>query len=99
MPTGSATYYCSDQDLQQIISKTEAAINEMNTVNNTVQSHTDSLVDANRSDSGHILSGHLTAWNSDFHACVNNLTNLNHKAQSLLQINRGTDANATGSAR
>ncbi|GLY74847.1 hypothetical protein [Actinoallomurus iriomotensis] len=94
-----STYHFSDADLQQIINKTQDAINEMNTVNNTVQAHTDSLVDANRSDSGQILSGHLTTWTSDFHTCVNNLTDLNHKAQALLQINRGTNNDATGGAR
>lgn len=94
-----STYHFSDVDLQQIITKTQDAINEMNTVNNMVQSHTESLVDANRSDSGQILSGHLATWTSDFHTCVNNLTSLNGKAQALLQINRSTDTNAAGSAR
>src|SRR3569833_87471 len=95
----ATTYHISDADLQQIINKTQDAINEMNTVNNTVQSHTDSLVDANRSDSGQILSGHLATWTADFHTCVNNLTDLNHKATALLQINRSTDSGATGGAR
>jgi hypothetical protein len=71
----------------------------MNTVNNMVQSHTDSLVDANRSDSGQILSQHLTTWNTDFHTCVNNLTELNNKAQALLQINLSTDSNTTSMAK
>jgi hypothetical protein len=94
-----STYHFDDADLQQIINKTQDAISEMNTVNSTVQAHTDSLVDANRSDSGQILSSHLATWTADFHTCVNNLTDLNQKAQALLQVNRSTDTTATGSAK
>jgi hypothetical protein len=71
----------------------------MNTVNNMVQSHTDALVDANRSDSGQILSNHLATWNSDFHTCVNNLTELNNKAQALLNVNNSTNLNTSGLAK
>lgn len=94
-----STYHFSDPDLQAIITKTQDAINEMNTVNNTVQSHTDSLVDANRSDSGTILSQHLATWNADFNTCVNNLTDLNTKAQALLQVNRSTGNTTTTQAK
>lgn len=94
-----SSYHFSDADLQQIINKTQDAINEMTVVNNSVQAHTESLVDANRSDSGQILSGHLTTWTSDFHTCMNNLTALNHKAQALLKVNRATNAGATGGAK
>jgi hypothetical protein len=94
-----SSYHFSDADLQQIITKTQDAINEMNTVNQTVQSHTDALVDANRSDSGQILSGHLATWNTDFHACVNNLTDINQKATALLQVNRSTGVDTTTQAR
>lgn len=95
----SSTYSFSDADLQQIINKTQEAINEMNTVNNTVQSHTDSLFDANRSDSGQILSGHLGTWAADFHTCVNTLTDLNGKAHALRQINRDTNLAASGGVK
>lgn len=94
-----SSYHFVDADLQQIITKTQDAINEMNTVNQTVQSHTDALVDANRSDSGQILSGHLATWNTDFHACVNNLTDINQKATALLQVNRSTGVDTTTQAR
>jgi hypothetical protein len=94
-----SSYSFTAQDLRQIINKTSDAISEMNTVNNMVQSHTDSLVDANRSDSGQILSQHLTTWNTDFHTCVNNLTELNNKAQALLQINLSTDSSTTSMAK
>lgn len=93
------TYHFSDPDLQQIITKTQDAISEMNTVNNTVQAHTDALVDANRSDSGQILNQHLTTWTTDFNTCVNNLTDLNGKATALLQVNRSTDTTSTGQAK
>lgn len=93
------SYHYEAQDLRSIISKTNDAISEMNTVNNMVQSHTDSLVDANRSDSGQILSQHLTTWNADFHTCVNSLTELNNKAQALLNINISTDGNTSGMAK
>jgi uncharacterized alpha-E superfamily protein len=94
-----ASYSFSAQDLRQIINKTNDAISEMNTVNNMVQSHTDALVDANRSDSGQILSQHLATWNADFHTCVNNLTDLNNKAQALLNINISTDNNTVNLAK
>jgi hypothetical protein len=92
-------YYYSAQDLRSIIQKTGDAINEMNTVNNMVQSHTDALVDANRSDSGQILSNHLATWNTDFHTCVNNLTDLNTKVQALLNVNNTTNLNTSGMAK
>ena len=92
-------YYYSAPDLRSIITKTNDAISEMNTVNNMVQSHTDALVDANRSDSGQILSNHLATWNSDFHTCVNNLTELNNKAQALLNVNNSTNLNTSGLAK
>ena len=92
-------YYYSAQDLRSIIQKTSDAVNEMNTVNNMVQSHTDALVDANRSDSGQILSNHLATWNTDFHTCVNNLTELNNKAQALLNVNNSTNLNTSGLAK
>jgi uncharacterized protein YukE len=92
-------YYYSAQDLRSIIQKTSDAVNEMNTVNNMVQSQTDALVDANRSDSGQILSNHLATWNTDFHTCVNNLTELNNKAQALLNVNNSTNLNTSGLAK
>ncbi|GAB2847435.1 hypothetical protein GCM10027176_58810 [Actinoallomurus bryophytorum] len=94
-----SSYHFSDQDLQQIITKTANAVTEMNTVNSTVQAHTDSLVDANRSDSGQILSTHLTTWTTDFNTCVNNLNDLNSKATALLQVNRSTGLDTTSQAR
>jgi hypothetical protein len=94
-----STYHFESSALQQIILKTEDAINEMNTVNSMVQSHTDALFDANSSDSGQILSQHLNTWNGDFHTCVNNLTDLNTKVQNLLKTNQSTDDNATGGAK
>ncbi len=94
-----STYHFSDADLQQIITKTQDAINEMNTVNNTVQAHTDALTDANRSDSGAILSTHLATWTTDFNNCVNNLTDLNTKATALRQVNINTGITTTGQAK
>jgi hypothetical protein len=94
-----STYHFSNEDLTQIINKTQSAINEMNTVNSTVLAHTDSLVDANRSDSGTILSGHLTTWTTDFNKCVNNLSDLNQKATALRQVNISTDTNSTGQSK
>jgi hypothetical protein len=94
-----SSYRFVDTDLQAIINQTQDAITEMNTVNNTVQSHTDALVDANRSDSGQILSSHLATWTSDFNACVNNLSDLNGKAQALLRVNQNTSTESTNQAR
>jgi hypothetical protein len=94
-----SSYHFESSALQQIITKTNDAVNEMNTVNNMVQSHTDALVDANRSDSGQILSQHLVTWNQDFHTCVSNLTDLNGKAQALLTINQSTDIDTSGMAK
>ncbi|MGI5229459.1 hypothetical protein [Actinoallomurus sp. CA-142502] len=96
-PGGS--YYYESQDLRNIIDKTNNAVSELNTVNSMVQSHTDALVDANRSDSGQILSSHLATWNTDFHTCVSNLNDLNQKAQALLNINLSTDSNTSGMAK
>jgi hypothetical protein len=94
-----STYHFSDPDLDQIITRTQDAINEMNQLNNTVQSHTDALGTANRSDSGQILSSHLATWMTDFNNCVNNLNELNQKATALRQVNLGTGTTATGQAK
>ncbi|MDN3359700.1 hypothetical protein [Actinomadura sp. DC4] len=94
-----STFHFSDPDLVQIITKTQDAINEMNQLNNQVQSHTDALTSANRSDSGQLLSGHLGTWMTDFNNCVHNLDDLNHKATALRQVNVTTGATATGQAK
>jgi hypothetical protein len=94
-----SSYRFSDADLQQIISKTQDAVSEMHVIYNTVQAHTESLVDANRSKSGQILSNHLTTWGTDFQACVTSLSDLNHNAQGLLKIYRATDDGATNGAK
>jgi len=94
-----STYQFSPQDLATIITKTSDAINEMNTVNNIVQSHTDLLTDANRSDSGTIISGHLTTWTTDFHNVVNNLNDLNNKAIALRNVNANAAHGTTGAAK
>ena len=94
-----ATYHFSDHDLQQIITKTDNAVQEMNNLGKTVGLHTESLGAANRSDSGQILSGHLGTWQQNFYACVNNLADLNHKATALLQVNRGVNTSSASQAR
>jgi hypothetical protein len=105
MPTGQfgdfdpSSYHFSPEDLQSIITQTGDAVSEMNTVNSIVQSHTDALVDANRSDSGQILSTHLATWTSDFHTCVNNLNDLNQKAIALRQVNTSTSTTTTTQAK
>jgi hypothetical protein len=90
-------YAFSDPDLVQIITKTQDAINEMNQLNSAVQSHTDALGTANRSNSGQLLQGHLGTWMADFNNCVNNLNELNHKASALRQVNVNT-SDATAAA-
>lgn len=92
-------YSFSDANLLQIINKTQNAIDEMNRVNGLVQSHTDALVDANRSDSGQLLSQHLGTWTTDFNICVNNLHDLNQKAIGLRQVNASAADTSTSQAR
>ena len=94
-----SSYHFSDADLLTIINKTSDAINEMNTVNSLVQSHTDLLTDANQSDSGTIIASHLGTWTADFHKVVNNLSDLNNKATALRQVNLNTHTTTTGSAK
>jgi hypothetical protein len=94
-----SSYHFVDSDLATIIKQTAEALSEMATVNNLVMSHTDSLVEANQSDSGSILSQHLGTWTADFNKCTNNLRDINGKATMLLSANRGTGNNATDLAR
>jgi DNA integrity scanning protein DisA with diadenylate cyclase activity len=82
-----APYAFNEADLHNIVDKTQSAIDELNTVNGIVQMHTEDLGTANQSDSGDILQDHLNTWTTDFHTCVNNLSDLNGKAQGLLQVN------------
>jgi hypothetical protein len=95
----SGVYAFSDPDLSDIINKTQSAIDEMNTLNNLVQSHTEDLGTANQSDSGDILKTHLNTWTTDFHTCVNNLTDLNQKAQNLRQVNISAQDGAVHNAK
>jgi hypothetical protein len=94
-----STYTFSNEDLNKIITKTQNAIDEMNTVNNLVTHHTDLLTDANRSDSGTILSSHLATWTTDFNNVVNNLNDLNGKANALLQVNLNTHHSTRDAAK
>jgi hypothetical protein len=92
-------YAFSEADLHNIVNKTQSAIDEMNTVNNIVQAHTEDLGTANQSDSGNILQQHLNTWTSDFHNVVNNLSDLNTKAQGLLKVNVDVATGARGQAK
>jgi hypothetical protein len=98
-PVSPGLYAFSDQNLVQIISKTQTALEEMSRVNTLVTSQTDTLVGVNRSDSGRLLSQHLNTWTTDFHICVNNLHDLNQKAAGLRQVNLGAAATSTSQAR
>jgi hypothetical protein len=92
-------YYYDSPHLQLIINQTNVAIDELDRLNGMVQSNSDALGDANKSDSGRIMTQHLAEWTTDFGVCRSNLKDLNDKAQHLLSINQNTDANSTGQAK
>jgi hypothetical protein len=91
-----ADYFVSNDDLTTIINQTSNAIDEMNTLNSMVQSHTGVLAEGNISDSGTRMQQHLDTWNADFHTCVNSLTELNTKVHNLQIVNKNTNLNASG---
>jgi hypothetical protein len=102
MATGDfspSAYAFSDPDLVQIITRTQDALSEMTQLNNTVQSHTEALGDANRSDSGQLIQGHLATWTTDFNNCVNSLHDLNQKASALRQVNVSTAGTTAAQAK
>jgi hypothetical protein len=92
-------YHFTDEQLTSIITQTDNAIQEFNRVNTAVGGSGEQLPVANQSDSGSLLGGHLTQWNSDFNQCVTNLQDLNHKATALRTVNLNADATSTEIAR
>ena len=92
-------YAFSESDLHNIVDKTASAVEELRTVNGIVQAHTEDLGGANQSASGDILQQHLFTWNTDFDKCVNQLNDLNGKAQALLNVNVNVNVDAGGLAQ
>ena len=100
MADGTNTGFHFDNTmLTTIITRTDDVLSHLESVNSSVMAHTDALTDANRSDSGTILSSHLAAWSSDFTRCKASLRDLNDKAQALRSSNVNTDTAATQTAR
>jgi hypothetical protein len=95
---GAGQYHYTDSQLNQIISKTQSALDEMQRVGSMVGSQSDALPNANRSDSGTIMKGHLDDWSADYQTVINNLTALNEKARHLLNVNRSTDRETAATA-
>jgi hypothetical protein len=93
------SYHFSDSDLQQIITKTQDAISEMTNLNSMVVNHTDGINQANRSTSGTILVNNLGQWTTDFNTCVQNLGDLNQRAQALLRVNRNAAETSAAQAK
>lgn len=99
MTAPNGNYGYEDGMLLAVISATDEALSQMNTVNNNVISISGQLPLVNNSDSGIKLGGLLGDWSTDYNKILNQLTELNGKVKYLLNINRTTTGDATGAAQ
>jgi len=94
----AAVYGYEDSSLVSIINATGSALQDMHRVNGQVLGLAGQLPSVNNSESGMRLSSAFSNWNSDFARVVNELSNLNDKANGLLQANRTANTDAAGTA-
>jgi hypothetical protein len=92
-------YGMQDSHLQQIITKTQNALDAMAQLQSAVAQHGQALPQANRSDSGQILGNHIDTWTGHHATCTQNLAALNEKASALLRTNRNAEEQGTQQAQ
>jgi hypothetical protein len=92
-------YGMQDSHLQQIISKTQNALDAMAQLQSAVSAQSQALPQANKSDSGQILGNNLDTWTGHHATCTQNLTALNEKASGLLRTNRNAEEQGTAQAQ
>lgn len=88
-------YGYEDSMLLSVISATDEALGQMGRVNSTVLGISGQLPVVNNSASGIKLSGLLGDWSTDYNKIVNQLTELNGRVQTLLNINRTAESDAS----
>lgn len=86
--TTSGNYRFTDTLLHGVVSSTDLAISQMNSVNSAVLGISAQLPVANNSASGVRLAARLSDWNVEFKAIVDELMELKTKAEALLAENR-----------
>lgn len=99
MTAPNGNYGYEDGMLLAVISATDEALSQMNTVNSNVIGISSQLPMVNNSDSGIKLGGLLGDWSTDYNKILNQLTELNGRVKHLLNINRTTTGDATGAAQ
>lgn len=92
-------YGMQDSHLQQIITKTQNALDAMDHLQSAVTAHSQELPVANKSDSGQIIGNHLDTWTGHHATCKANLVALNEKANALLRTNRNAEEQGTAQAQ
>jgi hypothetical protein len=95
----SGGFHFSDADLARIVDGTHTAIGDLNRLNSQVQGHEQSLIAANRSDSGQLMSQRLQIWNDDFNKVIGDLNDLNTRVDALRRTNQRTADHASDNAR
>ena len=91
----AGNYGYEDSMLVSVIGATDEALGQMNTVNTTVLGISGQLPVVNNSDSGVKLSRLLSDWSTDYNKILNQLTELNGRVKTLLNINRTTQSDAS----
>lgn len=99
MSAPNGNYGYDDGMLLAVIGATDEALTQMNTVNGTVIGISGQLPAVNNSDSGIKLAGLLGDWSTDYNKILNQLTELNGRVKTLLNINRTATGDATGAAQ
>ncbi|MFC4852606.1 hypothetical protein [Actinophytocola glycyrrhizae] len=94
-----AKYGYDDGMLLHVIGATETALGQMNQVNSAVLGISGQMPVVNNSTSGVKLAGLLGDWSSDYQKIVTQLSELNTKAQGLLQLNRNIEVETGGAAQ
>jgi hypothetical protein len=92
------TYGLDDAKLGQIYSGTFQSLQRMDQLNTGIGNHSDSMKQANQSDSGNIMHERFSTWSSDFHKIRANLQYLNDKVKAIKDAGGGASDDTTAVA-
>ena len=94
----AASYGLDEAQLQQIIQATQQSLTAMRQLTSRVSGNGQLIAQANRSESGRILSQKVANWTADFNKVVTDLDVLNNKVLALRGTGISTSNEATSTA-
>jgi hypothetical protein len=90
--------HLNTSQLTMIINQTGTAVDEMNRLNNQVDSTAATIGGAMQSDAGRLLNNRLAIWNGDYAQVVSQLNELNGRATDMLNALVAANTGATQAA-